>query len=83
MIDNCGEGMEGGSVTIAATEGQDLILFLGSWVLRGLVSADVGALFDSHSVENVEQVVDEGVQVVVAVEIEVIGVDASGANEVI
>ncbi|PRQ18239.1 hypothetical protein RchiOBHm_Chr7g0203781 [Rosa chinensis] len=41
---NCGEGMEGGSVTIAAIEGHDLILFLGSWVLGDGAVALVMAL---------------------------------------
>ena len=43
---------------------------------------DVGTALDGEGVENVEQVVDVGVQSGVAAEIEVIGVDAAGANEV-
>ena len=45
--------------------------------------ADVGAAIDSEGVEDGEQVIDIGVETGVAAEIEVIGVDAAGAHQVV
>lgn len=45
--------------------------------------ADVGATVDSEGVEDAEEVVDVGVEGGVSPEIEVIGVDAAGADQVI
>lgn len=44
--------------------------------------ADVGAAVDAEGVEDVEEVVDVGVEGGVAAEIEVIGVDRTGADKV-
>lgn len=45
--------------------------------------ADVGAASNVESVENVEKVVDIGVEGGVATEIKVVGVDAACADEVV
>jgi hypothetical protein len=45
--------------------------------------ADEGAARDAERVEDGEQVVDVGVEVVVAAEVEVVRVDAAGADEVV
>ena len=43
----------------------------------------IGAAIDAESVENVKQVVDVSVESGVALEIEVIGVDTAGTDEVV